>query len=44
MYFLRLGFLDGAAGYTYCRLAALYESMIVLKMIELQRREAGLSL
>jgi hypothetical protein len=44
MYFLRLGFLDGAAGFTYCRLLSIYEYMIVLKMKELKRREKGLSL
>jgi glycosyltransferase involved in cell wall biosynthesis len=42
MYFLRRGFLDGWAGWTYCRLLAMYEQMIVLKMRELERREAGL--
>lgn len=35
MYFLRLGFLDGHAGLTYCRLLAIYEYMIVLKRLEL---------
>jgi hypothetical protein len=36
MYFLRLGFLDGRAGYVYCRLLAMYEYWIVLKMRELK--------
>lgn len=36
MYVLRRGFLDGAPGYTYCRLLALYEQMIVLKMRALE--------
>lgn len=36
MYVLRLGFLDGRPGYVYCRLLAMYESWIVLKMRELK--------
>ena len=42
MYFFRLGILDGAAGYTYCRLISMYEYLIVLKMAEIRRREEGL--
>jgi glycosyltransferase involved in cell wall biosynthesis len=42
MYGLRLGFLDGVAGYHYCRLLAFYEYLIVLKMKEIRRRQAGL--
>jgi glycosyltransferase involved in cell wall biosynthesis len=42
MYLFRLGFLDGRAGLTYCRLLALYEYLIVLKMREIRRREQGL--
>jgi glycosyltransferase involved in cell wall biosynthesis len=42
MYLLRLGFLDGWPGYVYCRLLSTYESMIVLKMAEIRRREQGL--
>ena len=42
MYFLKGGFLDGNAGYTYCRLQAMYEYMIVVKMRELARTERGL--
>ena len=38
MYFLRLGFLDGWEGLTYCRLLSMYEYLIVLKMKELRRR------
>ena len=38
MYFFRLGFLDGRAGLTYCRLLQRYESMTVAKIRELQRR------
>ena len=44
MYFLRLGFLDGVPGYHYCRLLAIYEYMIVLKMKEIRRRQTGLPL
>jgi len=38
-YFLHLGFLDGAAGLTYCSLKAMYEQMICLKVKELRQRE-----
>jgi glycosyltransferase involved in cell wall biosynthesis len=38
MYVWRLGFLDGRAGYTYCRLLALYEYLIVLKKRELGKK------
>ena len=37
MYVLRLGFLDGRAGFIYCRLLAMYEYWIVLKMRELKQ-------
>ena len=36
LYFLKLGFLDGAAGYAYCRLVSMYELMIELKIRELE--------
>jgi glycosyltransferase involved in cell wall biosynthesis len=36
MYVFRLGFLDGRAGFTYCRLLAMYEYWIALKMREYQ--------
>lgn len=39
MYIFRLGFLDGSAGYIYCRLMATYEWMIVCKIKE--RTTAG---
>ncbi len=42
MYVFRRGFLDGLQGYHYCRLIAAYEYMIVIKMMELKRRERGL--
>lgn len=35
MYFLRLGLLDGWAGFHYCCLLSIYEYMIVLKMEEI---------
>ena len=38
MYMLRLGFLDGRTGWTYCRLMAMYENWIVLKERELRRQ------
>jgi len=37
MYVYRRGFLDGAAGLTYCTLQAMYEYLIVLKARELRR-------
>jgi glycosyltransferase involved in cell wall biosynthesis len=40
MYVLRLGFLDGRAGWSYCRLLAMYEYWTLLKEREL--RQAGL--
>jgi len=42
MYGLRLGFLDGLPGYHYCRMLAIYEYMIVLKMQEIERRKMGM--
>lgn len=42
MYVWRHGFLDGRPGLTYCRLLAIYEYMIVLKMKEIERRKRGL--
>ncbi|HJT19697.1 MAG TPA: glycosyltransferase family 2 protein [Nitrospira sp.] len=44
MYVVRLGLLDGIAGFRYCRLLAIYEYMIVLKTQEYAQRERGLSL
>lgn len=38
MYVLRLGFLDGRAGWIYCRLIAIYEFMIVAKAREMSGR------
>jgi glycosyltransferase involved in cell wall biosynthesis len=42
LYLLRLGFLDGRPGFTYCGLQAWYEHMITLKMTEARRRNRGL--
>ena len=42
MFFWRLGFLDGSAGWNYCRLLSMYEAMIELKVKELHRRQQGL--
>jgi glycosyltransferase involved in cell wall biosynthesis len=41
-YVLRLGFLDGRAGFTFCVLRAYYEFMISCKIREQKRRERGL--
>ena len=40
MYVLRLGFLDGRAGFVYCRLLASYEAIIVTKMRMLEQKQA----
>jgi len=42
LYFVRMGFLDGVPGLTYCRLRSMYEYMIDLKVKELRRREKDL--
>jgi glycosyltransferase involved in cell wall biosynthesis len=41
LYFARLGFLDGAAGYTYARLQSFYEYLIVVKTKELERTNSA---
>jgi len=41
-YCLRLGFLDGRAGLTYCQLLMAYELMIDVKVREAKRRRMGL--
>lgn len=41
LYFVRMGFLDGWPGWHYCRLRAMYENMIDLKVLELRRRARG---
>lgn len=40
VYLGRFGFLDGAAGYHYCRLLAMYQAMIDMKAMELRRASA----
>lgn len=40
MYVLRGGFLDGVAGYRYCKMLAMYEAMIVLQMHDQRARSA----
>lgn len=42
LYIFSGGFLDGYAGFTYCRLQAIYENMIEIKMKELARKEQNL--
>jgi glycosyltransferase involved in cell wall biosynthesis len=39
MYFFRLGFLDGSAGFRYCLMIMSYEFMILLKKIEFKSNE-----
>lgn len=39
-YIWKLGFLDGMAGYTFCRLMSIYEYLSVAKYKELKRQEA----
>jgi glycosyltransferase involved in cell wall biosynthesis len=41
MYVARMGFLDGGAGFTYCRLLSIYEYLIALKIGEIRRRQNG---
>jgi hypothetical protein len=40
-YIVRLGFLDGRAGYAFIRLRATYELLIDLKVLEQERRAGG---
>ncbi|MBY0586494.1 glycosyltransferase family 2 protein [bacterium] len=44
IYFLRLGFLDGMAGFHYARLLSTFQWMIDLKMDEFQAKEQGKTL
>lgn len=39
MYFFRLGFLDGVPGYHYCKLLAIYEYLIAMKVRELRNQD-----
>lgn len=41
MYFWKLGFLDGRAGYHYCKLLSIYEYLIEMKVQELRHEEVG---
>src|SRR5208337_1682661 len=40
MYIMRLGFLDGRQGFTYCCLISVYEYMIVQNLKEMRRQNA----
>jgi glycosyltransferase involved in cell wall biosynthesis len=42
LYIVRLGFLDGRAGFYFSRMRAAYEMMIDLKVIEVRRRQRNL--
>ena len=44
LYFVRLGFLDGVPGLTFCLLRSFYEFMIDCKVKELRRHQQGLAL
>ncbi|HVA80401.1 MAG TPA: hypothetical protein VNF29_05710, partial [Candidatus Binataceae bacterium] len=41
LYVVRLGFLDGRAGFAYSRMRACYEMFIDLKVLEAERRRDG---
>jgi hypothetical protein len=41
MYILRLGFLDGVAGFHFCLFMAAYEHQITLKLKELKALQAA---
>lgn len=41
MYFWKLGFLDGRAGYHYCKLLSIYEYLIEMKMREMRHELGG---
>lgn len=41
LYLIRLGFLDGQAGWNYSRMIAMYELMIDLKVEEIRQRKSG---
>ncbi|MBY4896851.1 glycosyltransferase family 2 protein [Cupriavidus sp. AU9028] len=44
LYLLRLGFIDGKAGFHYCVLVSIYEYMVVMKVQEQRRRAMQLPL
>ncbi len=41
LYFVRLGILDGRAGFYFSRMRAIYEFLIDLKVLEAKRRQRG---
>lgn len=43
LYFIRLGVLDGRAGFQFSRMRAIYESLIDVKVMEIKRRQRGLA-
>jgi glycosyltransferase involved in cell wall biosynthesis len=43
LYVVRLGMLDGRAGYHFSRMRAIYESLIDVKVLETRRRQRGLA-
>ena len=43
LYFIKLGILEGYAGFVYCKLQMMYESMIAIKRLELARNAMDLS-
>lgn len=44
MYFFRLGFLEGIPGLVCCFLYAIYEFLVVVKVVEIKRKNLGLLL
>jgi glycosyltransferase involved in cell wall biosynthesis len=44
MYFLRLGFIEGVPALAFCLMYFFYEFMIVVRIVELRRKAAGLPL
>jgi hypothetical protein len=43
LYVVRLGILDGRAGFHFSRMRAIYESLIDVKVLETRRRQRGLA-
>lgn len=44
MYVIRLGFLEGLTSLAFCLLYAIYEFLVVVKIVELKRKRSGLPL
>jgi hypothetical protein len=42
LYGIKRGFLDGRPGFTYALLQSMYETMIVLKVQEMEQQQASL--